>query len=84
MLVLTRKVGESIQIGDHVTVVVQRISGNRVALSFEAPRDVRILRGELDQFEAHATQPLDHQEACPAAAEPAEAFLAALDGAVLV
>ena len=50
MLVLSRKVGERIVIGDNITVVVQRVSGGRVSLAIEAPQDVRILRGELDPF----------------------------------
>lgn len=47
MLVLSRKSGEQIQIGDDVTIEVRRVAGNRVALAVQAPRDVRILRGEL-------------------------------------
>mgnify|MGYP002624893230 CR=1 FL=1 len=49
MLVLSRKVGERINIGDDIMVEVRRISGNRVTLALKAPRDVRILRGELEQ-----------------------------------
>lgn len=47
MLVLSRKTGEQIQIGPDITIEVRRVSGNRVALAVQAPRDVRILRGEL-------------------------------------
>ena len=47
MLVLSRKVGEKLVIGDNITVVVSRIAGNRVTLAVEAPHDVRIVRGEL-------------------------------------
>lgn len=50
MLVLTRKAGEEIQIGQDVKVVVRRISGNRVILAIDAPQGVRILRGELVPF----------------------------------
>jgi carbon storage regulator CsrA len=50
MLVLTRKVGERIRIGDDVTLVVTKMAGNRVTLGIEAPKDVRIVRGELEQF----------------------------------
>ena len=53
MLVLSRKVGEKINIGDDVFVEVRKISGNRVTLAFKAPRTIRILRGEL--FEANRT-----------------------------
>lgn len=47
MLVLSRKVGEKLIIGDNITVVVSRIAGNRVTLAVEAPNDIRIVRGEL-------------------------------------
>lgn len=47
MLVLSRKVGERIHIGDDVFVEVRRVAGNRVTLAVNAPRSVRILRGEL-------------------------------------
>jgi carbon storage regulator len=47
MLVLSRKPGEKILIGDNVTVTVVAVVGNRVKLALEAPSDVTILRGEL-------------------------------------
>ena len=47
MLVLSRKIGERLIIGDNITVVVSRVAGNRVTLGIEAPSDVRIIRGEL-------------------------------------
>lgn len=50
MLVLTRKVGERLVIGDNITVVVTRIAGNRVTVGIEAPTEVPIIRGELDLF----------------------------------
>ncbi len=50
MLVLSRKTGERIHIGEDVFVEVRRVAGNRVALAVSAPKNVRILRGEL--FEA--------------------------------
>lgn len=46
MLVLTRKVGERIQIGD-VEVVITRINATRVGIGVVAPKDVLIRRGEL-------------------------------------
>jgi len=48
MLVLSRKVGDSIKIGDNIEIVVNRISGNRVTIGVDAPKDVRILRGEVE------------------------------------
>lgn len=47
MLVLSRKAGEEILIGDGIRLVVSRISGNRVTLGIAAPQDVHIARGEL-------------------------------------
>ena len=47
MLVLSRKIGERLVIGDNITVVVSRVAGNRVTLGIEAPTEVRIVRGEL-------------------------------------
>jgi carbon storage regulator len=47
MLVLTRKVGERIRIGDKVTLVVVKINGNVVRLGVEAPPDYNIARQEL-------------------------------------
>ena len=47
MLVLSRKVGERIHIGEDAFVEVRRIAGNRVTLAVNAPKSVRILRGEL-------------------------------------
>jgi carbon storage regulator len=49
MLVLSRKVGERIHVGDNIVLEIRRIAGNRVTLALDAPRDVRILRGELEQ-----------------------------------
>ena len=47
MLVLTRKLGEEIFIGDNIRLIVNRIAGNRVTIGINAPDDVTILRGEL-------------------------------------
>jgi carbon storage regulator CsrA len=48
MLVLSRKEGERVSIGDNVTLVISKISGNRVTIGIEAPRNVKVVRGELD------------------------------------
>jgi carbon storage regulator len=50
MLVLSRKAGESLRIGDDIQLVVVRIHKDRVRIGIEAPRDVRIARGELQQL----------------------------------
>ena len=51
MLVLSRKEGERIVIGDNITLVISRVSGNRVTVGIEAPRDVKVVRGELKDEE---------------------------------
>ena len=47
MLVLTRKIGEEVVIGDAIRVQILEVHGNRVKLGFEAPDEVRFKRGEL-------------------------------------
>lgn len=47
MLVLTRKQKESIKIGDSITITILRVQGQAVRVGIEAPRDVRVVRGEL-------------------------------------
>jgi carbon storage regulator len=47
MLVLSRKPGEKVVIGYNITVTVVSVLGNKVRLAFDAPDQVRILRGEL-------------------------------------
>jgi carbon storage regulator len=47
MLVLTRKLGEAIQIGDDVSVEVLEVRGNRVRLGITAPNAVSVNRSEL-------------------------------------
>ncbi len=49
MLVLSRKPGERILIGDDVTVTIVRIGPNNVRLGIDAPRDMNIVREELCQ-----------------------------------
>jgi carbon storage regulator len=47
MLVLTRKLGEVIRVGDAVTVRVLEVKGNQVRLGVEAPTEIRIYREEV-------------------------------------
>lgn len=47
MLVLSRRSGEQLRIGDDVVVEVLEISGGRVRLGITAPRDTAVLRDEL-------------------------------------
>ena len=59
MLVLSRKTGQSIVISGRITLTVNRIAGNRVALAFDAPRDVHIRRSELPVFDDRIDVELD-------------------------
>ena len=47
MLVLSRKPGERVYLGDDIEVVVLEVQGGRVKLGFNAPNDLPIQRGEL-------------------------------------
>lgn len=47
MLVLTRRIGEEIVIGDDIVVKVLEVQGRKVRLGLMAPRDVAVLRQEL-------------------------------------
>lgn len=47
MLALTRKAGERIVIGDNIVVTVVSIKGDNIRLTIEAPREVKIYRGEI-------------------------------------
>ena len=74
MLVLSRKAGERIHVGDDITLEVRRVAGNRVTLAIEAPRSVRILRGELEPIAKEFEVEL---EAEPATADSAAEYAVA-------
>lgn len=50
MLILSRRVGETLQIGENVQVVTFAIHGNQIRLGIEAPPDVVIIRKEIQQY----------------------------------
>ena len=56
MLALARKEGQTIAIGDNITVTVVSINGTQVKLAIDAPREVRVMRTEL-------VAPLPHRSA---------------------
>ena len=47
MLILTRRVGETLMIGDEVTVTILGVKGNQVRVGVNAPRDVAVHREEI-------------------------------------
>ncbi len=47
MLILTRRVGETLMVGDDITVTVLGVKGNQVRLGVNAPKDVAVHREEL-------------------------------------
>ncbi|MFT3905966.1 MAG: carbon storage regulator CsrA [Steroidobacteraceae bacterium] len=49
MLILTRRVGETVMIGDEVSVTVLRVKGNQVRLGVNAPKSVSVQREEIFQ-----------------------------------
>ena len=49
MLVLTRKLGESITIDDHIKIIVVQIKGKQVRLGIKAPQETKIHREEVYQ-----------------------------------
>lgn len=69
MLILTRRVGETLMIGDEVSVTVLGVKGNQVRLGVNAPKDIAVHREEIYQrilhertgFEGNATYDNDYE-----------------------
>jgi carbon storage regulator len=56
MLVLSRKESQRIRLGDDITVTIVRLTRDQVRLGIEAPRDIRVLRDELEPHEEQKDQ----------------------------
>lgn len=50
MLVLSRKTGQTIQIGDNITITVTQVKGKSIRVGIDAPPEVPIRRGELEVY----------------------------------
>jgi carbon storage regulator len=70
MLILTRRVGETLMIGDSVSVTVLGVKGNQVRIGINAPKDVAVHREEIFQRikREHSEQQGETQTPPPAAA----------------
>lgn len=63
MLVLSRKLGEKIYVGDNICITVVDIDRGKIRLGIEAPRDVPIFRQELlDEFKKAPPDPNSMEE----------------------
>jgi carbon storage regulator len=65
MLVLSRRVGEKIQIGDDVTITIVRMAAGVVRVGIDAPRETAVVRAELLSNSGYAETPTRAEPACP-------------------
>lgn len=49
MLILSRKAGESLIIGDNIEITITEVSGDKVRIGITAPKEIQVLRKELKQ-----------------------------------
>ncbi|MDD6178018.1 MAG: carbon storage regulator CsrA [Succinivibrionaceae bacterium] len=49
MLILSRRIGETLVVGDNVKITILSVKGNQIRIGVEAPKEISIKRGELDE-----------------------------------
>jgi len=63
MLTLSRKIGETIQIGDNIVLIVKRVDGDVVRIGIDAPKTVPIYRGEIyEEIKAQNLQAISNPQ----------------------
>ena len=70
MLVLTRKTNQSIMIGDEIEITVLAVSGEKVRIGIEAPRDIPVFRQEVYAGRARSEGPRRDEPKALASPEP--------------
>ena len=64
MLILTRRVGEALMIGDQTKIVVLGVKGSQIRLGINAPKDVMVHREEIYE-KIQGSEDLEHKEKSP-------------------